>query len=206
MDPLLDYESLMLAAQSYVDAGRASDAVLTCNDATRLDPNRPEAYVIWGRALAQMDALTESSQRYEKARSLGSRDPTLFAELGSVYDVSKRYPEAAQIYRDYLSDHPRDDVIRGELALTLLLLQQSDAAVVQLQEAHRLRPERLQYSQDLGYALICAKRFGEARDILTPVVERVPSSRDAWRLLAQAYVGLGEKKRAEGILQKLGGS
>lgn len=199
-----NYDALCVAAQSAVDTGHAHGAVATAADAARLAPNRPEAYIIWGRALAQLDDLQGSSTQYERARSLGSREPALFAELGSVYDVAKRYTDAAAVYGDFLTDHPRDAAIRGELGLTLLLLQEPDKAIAELKEASRLRPQSLQLAQDLGYAQLSAKQFAAARDTLQNVTRRAPQSRDAWRFLAAAYRGLGDTAAAQKIDSHLG--
>lgn len=199
----LDYEQMLLAAQSYLEASRPNDAANVAIDATHMDPNRPQAYVVWGRAMAQADQLAEAATHYEEARALGSRDPSLFAELASVYDVGKKYPEALAVYRDYLTDHPNDVAMRDELALTLLLVEKPDEAVQELKTALQTQPQSLQLQQDLGYAQLHAGQFAACRDTLERVVQADPHRSDAARFLAQAYIGLNEKKHAKEILTKL---
>ncbi|HET6344956.1 MAG TPA: tetratricopeptide repeat protein, partial [Myxococcota bacterium] len=169
----------------------------------RMHPERPDAHILWGRALAQNDQLAESIPHYEEARQLGSRDPRLFAELASAYDVAKKYPEAAAVYRDYLIDHPTDVVMRDELALTLLLLGQVEAAVAELERAVQVAPDNLQVQQDLGYAYLSAGAYEKARDTLRAVLGRDNTRPDAARLLAQAEVGLGHVPEAMHVLDVL---
>lgn len=199
----LDYDSLLLAAQSYVDSGRANDAASVANDAARLDPKRPEAFIVWGRALAQADQLEASAARYEEARHLGSRDPALFAELASTYDVSKKYAEAVAVYRDFLTDHPKDAGMRDELAVTLLLLDRPDEAVEVLEPAVQAQPDSAQLRQDVGYAYLRANRPQDALLPLQWVVKHDPQRLEATRYLAQALAATGSTEQARQLLDQL---
>lgn len=199
----LDYDSMLLAAQSYVDSGRASDAAGVAADAARMDAKRPEAFIVWGRALAQADQLEAAIARYEEARRLGSRDPALFAELASAYDVSKKYPDAIAVYRDFLTDHPKDAGMRDELGITLLLVDRPDEAVQVLEPALQAQPNSAQLRQDMGYAYLRANRPQDALAPLQWALQREPQRGEAARYLAQAYAATGDTDHAHQLLNQL---
>lgn len=201
--PARSYTQLLRAAQEALAQGHAESAATMAADATHLDAGRYEAFLIWGQALAQNDHLQQSSQKYEQARALGCRDPDLFAQLASNYDVMQRYDDAVAIYLDYLQDHPRDAEIRDELALTYLLLKQNDAALTQLHRAHSLAPANLQIVQDLGYAFLQSQQFAEAERILADLVRSDPQRLEAQRLWSQALIGLSQDAQAIDILEQI---
>lgn len=197
------YTQLVRAAQEALEQGHAESAATIAADATHVDAGRYEAFLIWGQALAQNDHLQQSCRKYEQARSLGCRDPYLFAQLASNYDVMQRYEDAVAVYQDYLQDHPRDAEMRDELALTYLLLKRNDAALAQLDYAHRLAPGNLQIQQDLGYALLQSEKFSEAETIFADLVQHDPTRLDAQRLWSQALIGLGKNTQALQILEQI---
>lgn len=199
----LSYVQLLVAAQDALDRGHADAAITLAADACRLDAERYEAYVIRGQALAQNDHVGESSLAFERARALGDRDAELFMALASNYDVERRYPEAVAVYLDYLKDHPHDAAMRDELALSYLLLGEPAQAVAQLQVALRHAPNNLQIHQDLGYALLIDKQFGQAEAHLAQVCQSAQAPPEARRMWAQALAGQHKYSQALAVVEAL---
>ncbi len=209
------YAQHLAAAEHLLQQEHAEQAAQVAAAAVQLAAGEPAAYILWARALAQEPAtLAQAAQHYEQARALGSRDPALFAELASAYDVLHQYGKAADVYTDYLREHPDDAPMRDELGITLLLAGNMDEAVTQLARAHASAPGDPQIMQDLGYAYIRAQRYEAARDLLVRLA-RMPYSKqtagafEPTRLalranyLARAYIGTGQYTAAEEVLTTL---
>ncbi|MBI5507796.1 MAG: tetratricopeptide repeat protein [Deltaproteobacteria bacterium] len=199
----LDYDTMVKTARSYAESGRPERAIELCQEASRMAPDRPEAYVVWGLSLAQQKHLDESAVRYEDAVRRGSKDRELFAELASVYDVSRRYEEAARVYRAYLALAPDDAEMHQELGLTLLLLEKFDEAIQELKTANVMRPDDLQMQQDLGYAFLRARKMADAVTVLAKVTAADPNRPEAMRMLARATAATGKPVEALKILDRV---
>jgi tetratricopeptide (TPR) repeat protein len=200
--PTLTYEERVQMAQSLVDSGRVERALDLLQSAAAEAPERPEAYVVWGRALAVKNDLKASAETYEKARRLGSRDRRLFVELSSVYDVSEAYEQSIAVYLDWLGKSPDDAEMHHELGLTLLLVGRLDEAVAHLGRASEIEPRDLQAREDYGYALLRLGRLEEAASSLEAVLQLDPRRADALRYLAQVRAAQGRSDDALGLLDR----
>lgn len=197
-----DYDRLVANARAYVEMGRIERAVDLAMAAASNAPERPEAYIVWGRALASQDNSREAVEKYERARALGSRDRELFVELSSLYDVLRSYAKAIAVYRDWLDKTPDDAEMHHELGLTCMLAEHFDEAVVSLHRAVVLQPDDLQMRQDLGYALLRRREWLAAESELERVVQNDPKRPEALRLLAQTRAGLGRLSEALPLLDR----
>lgn len=202
----IDYDQWVPVIGSYLDAGKAKRAAEVAAQAVELAPERPEAFGLWGRALAMQKRLAESAEKYEQARALGSRNRAVFAELSSVYDVSGDYPRAIEVYQAWLSQHPDDADMHQQLGLTLLLTGQPDQSVLSLQAAVDIAPQALQLQQDLGYALLHAGRFEEADEALSAVVKADKGRGDAVVFLARVRLARGKYQSAIELLEPIASS
>ncbi len=198
-----EYERLTGAALSYLESGKPERAVKPLERAVALAPERPEAHVLWGRALAMVQDLAGSAAHYEKARALGSRDRQLFLELASVYDISQRYDEAIGVYEAWLAQDPHDVEMLAELGLTLLLRQRYPDAAGVLARAVELAPLDLQLRQDWGFALLRVGEIDRAAEELGKVLTSEPERPEAMRFLAQARAAQGREQEALELLDRL---
>jgi len=194
------YERTVAAARGHAERGRSERALEIVATAVAEAPERPEAYLVYGLALAQAGKLDESAAKYEMARERGSKERRLFVELASVYDVAQKYEDAVRVYRDYLTMRPDDPEMRQELGLTLLLLKKFDDAVAELQAVSKANPTNVQVKLDLGYALLHAGKPAEAATLFAAVVKDSPERNEVKLLLARARAGEGKSAKAIGIL------
>jgi tetratricopeptide (TPR) repeat protein len=191
-----EYERALSTARSYIELGRIERALDLAEAAARRSPERPEAYIVWGRALASQNQLAPSAEKYERARALGSRDRQLFVELSSVYDVSRAYDKAIAVYRDWLEKSPDDAEMQQQLGLSLLLSGRAKEAVPSLRRACALEPDDLQVRQDLGYALLRSHDLAGASSELEKVLAKEPNRAEALRLLAETRAAQGRLRDA----------
>ena len=195
------YDAQLIGIQHALEEDEPARAAALAAAAAATAPALPEAYLLWGRALAHQDLLEPSAEHYQLARARGSRARDLFVELGNVLDVLQRYDEAIVVYRDWLRDHPQDLDLRQELGLTLLLTQDTAGAIKELQLAAKAAPRDRQLQLDLGQALTQGRRYGEAIQLMTPACSQAPL--EACRFMAQAQAGLGQLQPALALLDRL---
>ena len=166
-------------------------------------PDRPEAYLVLGLALAQQNEIEASIKQLEAARKRGSSDRQLYAVLASVYDVARRYDDAVAVYRDFLAKTPGDAEMRHELGLTLLAMQKFEEAIPELEKVTRASPKSLQAHQDLGYALLIGGRAREAVPLFEQILKATPNNHDALIFLVRAQAGSGNSNEAIVLLDEL---
>ena len=189
--PTLVSEQWTVAAQAYHQSGSVADAVAAASQATAINPRNQRAWLLIARGEMALGHTEKALVAYEQARRQGCRDPMLFAELASTYDITKRYREAIAVYRDYLRDHPSDVDMQDELAMTLLLAGKPSAAVDELQNALSRAPQAAHLQLDLGYAYLRCHQYDKARDILVLYTAMPHAEARASHYLARSYAGLG---------------
>ena len=150
--PKHSYDSLVEIGRTYCDSGKAANALKPLKRAIAQHPNRPEAYVVLGYSFAAQKQLAQSTQAYEKARFLGSKERRLFQELSSVYDVQEKYTDAIAVYRAWLKITPEDTEMQHELSLSLLLTGQTAEAIQLLKKVIAVVQKPNQARGDLAYA------------------------------------------------------
>jgi tetratricopeptide (TPR) repeat protein len=197
-----DYDRLVTSAASFVQIGRLERACDMARAAAQMAPERPEAYVVWGRALASANDLDHATEQFERARQLGSRDRELYLELSSIYDVTRAYDKAIGVYRDWLGTNPGDAEMHQELGLTHLLIEHFAEAAESLRSALALRPDDLQIRQDLGHALLRQGDLTAAATELERVLAVDAKRPEALRLLAQTRAAAGRSEDALKLLDR----
>ncbi len=185
------YAERIAAAEALTDTG-AWQRALRLTDALITDaPDRPQAYLARGRALAVADRLDGSAEAYERAYALGERSRRLYAELTSIHDMLRRYDDAERLYREYLGDHRDDTEMRQQLALTLMLRGRPNDAVAELKKLYDpnlASPDMMAIAEDLALAHFQAEHFGETERLVNDIVTREPKRPVALRLLAELAV------------------
>jgi Flp pilus assembly protein TadD len=192
----LSYEEWVRAATAQTESGRAERAARIAEGAVRSQPQRPEAYAIWGRALAQLGNLSASTEKYEAALARGAHGRDVYLELAGVYDVVRRYDDALRVYGAYLNLEPNDAEVHQQLGLTLILREKYADAVLHLRAAMTLKPDDLQIAEDYGLALLRAGNLADAEKVLSDVLTAAPSHVPALRFAAEASAGLGHIEAA----------
>lgn len=202
LDRPQSYRQLMAGAGSYTNRGDGKRGAELAEKASKIKPDAPEPYALWGRSLAVAGDLVEAAKRYEMALDHGDTRPQTFMELASVYDVSKRYDKALAVYQRYLKITPEDTDARHEMAITLLLLQRFDEAIAEIEHCLKERPGDSQLLTDHGFAYLNKGEPARAEKSLREAVDKAPKNHPAMTFLAQALAAQGRPKEALAYLDK----
>lgn len=144
-------------------------------------------------ALAQLDALA----------SLGTRPPQLDLARADALRRIDRLGPAEELYRRLL-----DGCLQGRAWHGLGLLQAQRGlhvdSIASLEKARNLLPTDARVRNDLGYALLLAQRFDDARFEFLTVLELVPGDARAARNLVLLTLREGRPDKARELAASLG--
>ncbi len=192
-----DYENQVKGARRAAEAGSIGRARSAAELAKSQSPERPDAYAVLGYVAATENQLSQSTELYETALRLGSRNRRDYAELASIYDVMKRYTDACRIYEMWIKQQPTDHDMLHELGLTQLLLRRFADAKLSLEAAYRAQSNNNEYARDLAYALLQNKENSAARELLEQLTAKDENDLGAWRMLNVVGTRMGDTKLVE---------
>ena len=89
---------------------RLEEALRAANEAVRLRPDYPRAYLYLGRALAKAGRIDEARAAYERAVALDARDPEIEGELARLSDGTD--PDAALMSAGMHSPNDPEQAVR----------------------------------------------------------------------------------------------
>lgn len=137
-------------------------------------------------ALAQLDALAAQ----------GTHPPQVDLARADALRRIDRLPQAETLYRGLLTGCQQGRAWHGLGLLQAQRGQQADS-LVSLERARDLQPTDAKVRNDLGYALLLAQRFDDARFEFLTVLELVPGDARAARnlVLLTLFEGRGDKAR-----------
>lgn len=144
-------------------------------------------------ALAQLDALAAQ----------GKRPPQLDLARADALRRIDRLEQAESLYRGSLNGCLQGRAWHG---LGLLQAQRGQQAnsIASLEQARNLQPTDARVRNDLGYALLLAQRFDDARFEFLTVLELVPGDARAARNLVVLTLREGRTDKARELAASLG--
>ncbi|HET9794966.1 MAG TPA: winged helix-turn-helix domain-containing protein [Thermoanaerobaculia bacterium] len=150
--------------------------------------------------LALIGEFDEAIREAQRARELDPLSPSINADLGWVYYLARRDPEAIAAYRSTLSMEPRFSLAHFDLALALSDEGNYAEAIAEMEKASDRGSD---YLAGLGYVYGRAGLRPEALRALSRLkalsrTAYVPPYHFAW-----IYTGLGDRDRAIGELEQV---
>jgi predicted Zn-dependent protease len=122
--------------------------------------------------------------------------PELHELKAHIYNSQKKYSEAASEWREALKLSPTDTQIKKDLAISLKLGQDYEAALPLLQALLREQPTSAELNFLVGDTLLDRERADEALPLLQRAVTRDPKSLAAHKSLARAELAAGKPVQA----------
>ena len=156
------YDKLVEVARKLAGLGQLEKASKYANQAKDMEPEKSGAWAVLGLLAAQQMDLDGAVTLYQKAIDLGCEEAGPYAELASIYDVSKNYPQAIATYRAWLTKSPNDHEMRHQMALSLVIQGKTQPAITEFQTLVQAAPDNRLYRMDLGYAHLRAGQLDDA--------------------------------------------
>jgi tetratricopeptide (TPR) repeat protein len=133
-------------------------------------------------------AITEFNGALEGMTPTDSNRGILLARLGEAYELTQKYPEAANAYQQAVAARP-DPAFYNNLGNSLARAGKVDDALAAYQKAIELDPTNTaMYWRNFSVGLYNSNRIKESVEPLKKATEADPSSAQAWYLLGAALV------------------
>jgi Flp pilus assembly protein TadD len=180
-----DAEGQLLLGGSYVDAGRAADALAPLKAAVRLSPKSASAHNYLGGALMSLGRIPDAIEHLRLAAALSPRDERYQTNLGNALNAAGRGAEAAAAFQRALALNADFGAAHANLGLVLFGQRRFAEALPHFQRAADLAPDSATAQSDLGAALAAVGRVAEAIDRLRLALKLQPGYAPALENLAR---------------------
>lgn len=140
---------------------------------------------------APLEQLQTRLTRYQGFLQQDPSNASLAQEVAELQLRLGQLAEARQILETALASHPGHGALLGALASVAIASNQPDEAIGILQGLQKAGQDHPVVHYNLAYALMLARRFDEAREVLLPIVAD-PQAPEAPVLLARCLHHLGE--------------
>jgi tetratricopeptide (TPR) repeat protein/predicted Ser/Thr protein kinase len=186
-----------LALGSVYDAtGRSAQAIEELQRAVALAPNSDDAYRRLGNAYLAAGNKNKAIPAFEKAVQI---DPYYWVnvdQLAIAYDTFGDYENALRAFRKVIELEPASPMGYENVGLVYMQEGRYSESISSLEKALQLDPSFQHYS-NLGSAYLYVKRYADAVRMLEKAVAMSPNQEAVVGNLAQAYLFLGQKEKAQ---------
>ncbi len=187
--------------ETYRRLNQLADAIATFQKAANLRPGY-DAYFQIGLAQRDMKQFSAAVAAFTQARKFEPQNPAVACQLGILAMEQNDYMTAERELRAGLQLQSRHYLLRYSLGQLFNREQRWDEAITELQEAKQLSPAQAEAWHELGKAFFGARRYPEAVDALRNARELGLASADIYRLSAQSYEKMSNRKQAREFAKK----
>ena len=170
--------------------------------AIELSPNYATAHHWFGIHLAQMGRTDEALKEIHRALELDPLSIIINTNVAWIYYFARQYDQAIGQFKKTLDMDPNYAVAHMRLGEAHIQKKMFGEALSELRRAVSLSPESMDILAELGYAYGVAGQRSEAERILAKLGEYAKDRYVSFYDLAVLYLGLGQKDRALGLLDK----
>ena len=182
-----------------VDALNQNNANLALekfNEALKLDPELPEAYINRGIALRRLEQYVEAVEDFDKALKLAPKSPEAFYNRGLSYSLSGVYDKALADYTRALKLAPKDWQIFYNRGNTYLDMNKVKEALADYNQALKLHPQSPEILHNRGLAYLNLGQANKALEDADAVLKLNGNFARAQFVRAQALEKLDHKYEA----------
>jgi Flp pilus assembly protein TadD len=168
-----------------------------------VDADRAEAHLGLANAYAEQGDLARAEKEYGTALELVPAMAGAYANLADLYRAEGRDADAEKVLREGLRRAPRDAGLHHALGLTLVRRKRTEEALLELEKAATLPPERARYVYVYAVALDSTGQTKRALEVLASAHGRHAGNRDILLALASISAKSGDLPAASAYARKL---
>jgi serine/threonine protein kinase/tetratricopeptide (TPR) repeat protein len=161
-----------------------------------------EVYFQIGLAQRDLKQFSAATVAFTQARKLEPNNPAVACQLGIIAMERNDYTTAEREFRSGLQLQSRHYLLRFSLGELYNREQRWNDAIPELQEAVQLSPNQAEAWHELGKAFFGARRYPEAVQALEKARAQGLASADVYRLSAQCYEKISNRKQAREFAKK----
>ncbi|RYX82805.1 tetratricopeptide repeat protein [bacterium] len=198
-----DAEAQLALGYALLEANRIAPARQAFVQASRLNPNWPQAFLARGESALKLGQFDTALSDFSSALALAPRSLSAQLGRGDALLAKGRGLEAITAYEKVLADYPEQLTAVNNLAY--LYAQQGknlNRALEMGRRAVQLSPGNAEVIDTLGWTCTLSGRHQEAVALLTQAVSMMPNNGLTLYHLGKAQLALGQKQDGYGSLQK----
>jgi tetratricopeptide (TPR) repeat protein len=184
-------EELYLTALLLFDSEKWQEAIKKLDDVIRLQPNRFEAWLKRGEALASLGMYEEAIFSYEYVIKINSDDYLAWRFRGGILQILCRYEESVTSYDHAIEINPDNHATWTLRGISLSNLDRYEEAIASFNHAIVINPDDIFAWTTRGIALDRLDRYEEAINNYDHSIRIDPSDCFAWSFRGQALFNLG---------------
>lgn len=198
-----DHAAIPLPTDISLLAPQVAQQVEEAADRCRANPTTPAAFTALGRIYHANYESVLAAASYERALSLGARDPQTAHLLGLIYAEQGNTARATVAFRRALDRDAGYPPTHCQLGRVLLEAGRSDEAIDALRQAIELDNKVPEFHTAMGQAMRQAGRLDQAVVSLKSALALDPDHPGAHQLLGLTLRGLGRHDEAAAHLSRI---
>ncbi len=187
--------------ETYRRLNQLHDAIGAFQKAASIRPCY-DVYFQIGLAQRDLKQLSAAASAFTQARKYEPQNPAVACQLGIIAMEQGDYLTAEHELRSGLQIQSRHYLLRFSLGQLYVREQRWNEAISELQEAVQLSPAQAEAWHELGKAFFGARRYSEAVQALEQARAQGLASADVYRLSAQCYEKISNRKQAREFAKK----
>lgn len=165
--------------------------------AVTFNPQLEEAYEYLGKVYQLTGKTEEAIEVYKKWTRTVTDSAKAVTALGNAYVEKKQYREAEDQFKKLLRLDPASFYAYNQLGHIYLNTERAEEAEEQFRKVIRLSPRDANGYYGLGLALSKQEKYKEAVEAFEKAVSLKKKFEYAYADLGHAYIGLGDKEKAQ---------
>jgi serine/threonine protein kinase/tetratricopeptide (TPR) repeat protein len=170
--------------------------------ALALNPSYATAREWHGLFLDYTGRFDEAYEEMRRAQELDPLEPVIQVNVGRCYYFARGYDKALDLLQQLEQEEPDYWIVHAILGQTYLAMGRNDDAIRELERARSLSPDSLRNLGVLGDAYGRARRRSDALKIAAELEKLSRTRYVTPSYSALVYMGIGDKARAFGLLEK----
>ncbi len=155
------------------------------------------------KLLLERERIDEAAQAYQAAIDKQPRFRRAWNDLGLIHYRRGDHRAAARAFGKVIELGGGTPMLYGLLGFSLANVDDALAAESAFRMAAMLEPATIDWRMGLAHSLLKQRRFAEAASLFGALVDVQPERGELWLRQAQAYLGMGETKKAAENLELL---
>lgn len=201
----LNTQGKVRLAQSYLEAGRAAEAVKVIEDAVADDPENPSLYNYFGQLGLLTGRLGKAEWALQEALRLDPHFTDAHNNLGAVYDRLGRKQDAEREFLACLKDpsYPTPEKVYLNLGILYRSEERLQEAITMFRKAVGIDPKYYQGHYELALTLEAVGRLEEAVREFEVAAPAYRNSGPYHYRLGFSYMRIGDEVKARENLQRV---
>jgi tetratricopeptide (TPR) repeat protein len=184
----------ILSARLYIEQGQLEAAERELESVRKLDPTNAEGDYLSGVVYQRWEQPREALTFYEQASAKAPAELAYLLARAEMLVAMDRGNEALALLEQKVTYFEHSGAIRDAVGLILVQQNRLDEAVEMFRRGSILAPEDMTIREHLGLALYYDRKYSDAIDVLTPLVQEhgYENRGDLWATLGECQSENGQ--------------